>query len=190
MSSGIEHPMAKAEPEKSSASSSKMASILSHLSIALQILSLILLLVLFTGAFNLGVVDLRSTISGIAIIILPIFAVFALIAIFAQMKLTALKAATVHAKNAEIEALVNETKGVVEGKIQEYLGSEYERLKGEHEKMSEFLKELEKQEQERLAQELEELKAENSELKERLSMKNVPINDELSAVDELAPTGT
>lgn len=182
--------MSKAEPEKSSASSSKMASILSHLSIAVQILSLILLMVLFAGAFDLGVIDLRSKISGFAIIILPIFAVFALLAIFSQMKLSTLKTAHVHAKSTETEALVNETKSIVESKIQEYLGTEYERLKAEHEKMSEFLKELEKQEQERLAQEVEELKAENTELKERLSMKNVPINDELSAVDELAPTGT
>ncbi len=182
--------MSKADPEKSSASANKMASILSHLSIAVQILSLILVLVLFAGALDLGVVDLRATISSFSIIILPIFAVFALVAIFSQMKLAALKAASVHAKGAETEALVNETKGVVESKIQEYLGTEHERLKAEHEKMSEFLKELEKQEQERLVQEVEELKAENTELKERLSMKNVPINDELSAVDELAPTGT
>lgn len=182
--------MSKAVAEKSPASSGKMASILGHLSIAVQILCLILLLVLFVGAFDLGVVDLRSTISGFAIIILPIFAVFALVGIFSQMKLSALKAADVHAKNAQTEAVVKETKGVVESKIQEYLGTEYERLKGEHEKMSEFLKELEKQEQERLVQEVEELKAENTELKERLSLKNVPINDELSAVDELAPTGT
>lgn len=182
--------MSKAAADKSPASSNKMMSILNHVFIAVLILCLVLLLVLFTGAYDLGVVDLRPTISGFAIILLPIFAVFAFVAVFANMKLTHLRETQMFAKGAEIEAHVGEIKKTVDDKIQEYLGSEYERLKGEHEKMSEFLKELEKQEQDRLVQELEELKVENSELKERLSMKNIPINDELSAVDELEPTGT
>ncbi len=182
--------MAKAAAEKSPASSDKMMSILNHVFLAVSILCLVLLLVLFTGAIDLGVIDLRPAISGFAIIILPIFAVFAFVAVFANMKLGHLRATQVFAKGAEIEAHVAEIQKTVDGKIQEYLGTEYERLKSEHEKMSEFLKELEKQEQDRLVQELEELKVENSELKERLSMKNIPINDELSAVDELEPTGT
>lgn len=182
--------MSKAAAEKSTSSSDKMMSILGHVFIAMLILSLALLLVLFTGAMDLGVVDLRPMMSGLSIILLPLFAVFALVAVFSHMKLSSLKAGYMVAKGAEIEALVNETKKTVEGKIQEYLGEEHDRLKAEHEKMSTFLKELEKQEQDRLVQENEELKIENSQLKERLALKNVPINDELSAVDELDPTGT
>lgn len=182
--------MSKADAEKPSASSDKMMSILNHVFLAVSILCLLLLLVLFVGAYDLGVIDLRPMISGFAIIIVPIFALFAFVAIFANMKLAHLRTTQVFNKGTEIEANVAEIKKTVEGKIQEYLGSEYERLKGEHEKMSEFLKELEKQEQDRLVQQLEELKVENTELKERLSMKNIPINDELSAVDELEPTGT
>ncbi len=182
--------MSKAAAEKPTASSDKMMAILNHVFIAVLILSLALLLVLFVGALDLGVVDLRPMISGFSIIILPMFAVFALVAVFSHMKLAHLRANYMFAKGTEVEALVNETKKTVDGKIQEYLGAEYERLKEEHEKMSTFLKELEKQEQDRLVQENEELKIENSQLKERLASKNVPINDELSAVDELDPTGT
>ena len=144
--------MSKAAAEKSTASSAKLMSILNHVFIAVVILCLVLLLVLFAGAYDLGVVDLRPMVSGFAVIILSIFAVFAFVAIFANMKLTHLRATQMFAKGAEIEAVVNETKKTVDGKIQEYLGSEYERLKAEHEKMSEFLKEVEKQEQERLVQ--------------------------------------
>ncbi len=182
--------MSKAAAEKSPATSGKAISLFTHVFLAVVILCIILALVLFVGAMNLGVVDLRPTISGFAIIILPIFAVFAFVAVFSQMKVAHLRATSVFEKGAEIEALVNESKKTVEAKIQEYLGSEYERLKAEHEKMSEFLKELEKQEQDRLLEENETLKAENIKLKERLSVKNIPINDELSAFDELEPTGT
>ncbi len=182
--------MAKAAAEKPSASSNKMMSILNHVFLAVSILCLVLLLVLFTGALDLGVVDLRPMISGFAIILLPMFAVFALVAVFSHMKLVHLRAASMFAKGSEIEALINETKKTVDGKIQEYLGADHERLKAEHGKMSELLKEIEKQEQDRLILENEELKIENSQLKERLSMKNIPINDELSALDELEPTGT
>lgn len=182
--------MSKAAAEKSPPSSDKAIALFTHVFLALAILCILLTLVLFAGAMDLGVVDLRPVISGFAIIILPIFAVFAFVAVFSQMKVAQLRAKSVFDKGIEIDSLVNETKKTVEAKIQEYLGSEYERLKGEHEKMSEFLKELEKQEQERLVEELENLKAENIKLKERLSVKNVPLNDELSAIDELDPTGT
>lgn len=182
--------MSKAAAEKTPASSDKAISIFTHVFLALVILCIILALVLFAGAMDLGVVDLRPAISGFSIIILPIFAVFALIAVFSQMKVAHLRATSLFAKGVEIETLVNETTKSVEAKIQEFLGAEHERLKAEHQKMSEFLKELEKQEQERLVEELETLKAENTKLKERLSVKNVPLNDELSAIDELDPTGT
>ncbi len=178
------------DKEKAKAPAGKVSGLLGHLHTAVSILSVLLLLVLFSGAMDLGVVDLRSMISGFSIIILPMFAVFALAAVILQMKVAHSRETQLAAKAAEIETYVGETKQSVEAKIQEYLGAENERIKAEHEKMSELLKEIEKQEQDRLVQENEELKVENGQLKEQLSRQNVPLNDELSAVGELQPTGT
>ena len=176
--------MAKKDDKKAPAGPSKLAKLLPTLSLVLSVVCLLVLLAIFAGLFSFGMFDVRHILAPLAIILVPAFVVLSVINIFLQAKVAKSRFSSVLELTADLEAFMTETKKTVDSKIQEYLGAEHEQLKADHGVLREQFDKIEKEKQLSLIEENEMLKAENEKLRKQLSSKNIPINDELNAVED------
>lgn len=173
--------------------SGKGAMIMGILGIVCSVLSLVAIVVLFAGIYNLGVIDLTHTLEKFAAPALLVLILASALGPFAKSKSQAAARAAAVAETEELKNILEQKIAAVEGKVETYLGENYNSLRLENDTMKERFEKIEAaerkktdEERERINDELEELRAKNIELQEQLNKNAQLISEHTMAAEQLS----
>ena len=163
--------MAKKAPEATSDKQPKGSKILGLLRTSSFVLTIISATILFVGAYDYHLFDVRMIISKFAIVCLPVFTLSAVLYGFAQSKFSATQGTinedALMAGQTDLDLKIK----AANEKLDEYLGDEFKQLKSENETLKAEFERMKQSEREKLEEENTFLKEQNSILKQQITSK-------------------
>ncbi|MFK5978492.1 MAG: hypothetical protein QM488_06365 [Rhizobiaceae bacterium] len=156
-------------------------------------LSLIAIITLFAGLYDLGFIDLTHTLEAFAAPALLVLIVASILGPFASSKAAASAKAAALVDAQAIKAETDEKIAAVSQKIETYLGENYNSLREENENMKGEFEKIETAERQKIEDdrlkiddELVKLRATNADLQEQLNKNAQLIAEQTAAADQLA----
>ena len=135
-------------------------------------LAMVMIAILFSGIYDLGIIDLRGHVSAFAGPALVILLVCVLLSFVSASRLATHDSTAREEQSKQVLDQVEVRIAAVEEKAASFLSQEYERVKAENEEFKAEFKEIEARERENIQKEIEALRLKNSELQERLSLQS------------------